>query len=333
MPTRRYEPAPAPQPPDEDYWLALLEQADQEDVIPSDENVEWSELKAVLATEAGAHFHSSEIDQDWQEAEQAYQKDLTVKLKVFGFNRGGVLVEWGNLRGFVPASQLLNHEEDDLSLNHIILGRYVGQTLPLRVIELNKAQNRLIFSQRAAQVSPGTRAAILRQLEAGACVQGIVTNICDFGVFIDLGGVEGLIHISELSWGRVEHPSELVERGQQVQVYIISVDQEECRIALSLKRLQPDPWHTVEQRYRVGHAVEGTITSVVDFGAFACLEAGLEGLIHISELAEGHFLHPRNVVQAGQKVTVRILNIDSQTRRIGLSLRGIKQNGDGQDQA
>lgn len=329
MPTRRYEPAPAPQPPDEEYWLALLAQADQEDVPSQDEEVEWSELKAALATEDGLHTSSSGIDHDWQEAEHAYQNDLTVKLKAIGFNRGGVLVEWGSLRGFVPASQLLNPEAEDPALNHMILARYVGQTLPLRVIELNKAQNRLIFSQRAAQVSPGTRAAILRQLESGACVQGIVTNICAFGVFIDLGGVEGLIHISELSWGRVEHPSELLERDQQVQVYIISVDREECRIALSLKRLQPDPWHMVEQRYIVGHAVQGVITSVVDFGAFACLEEGLEGLIHISEMAEGHFLHPRNVVQAGQKVTVRILNIDSQTRRIGLSLRGIKQNDDG----
>jgi small subunit ribosomal protein S1 len=156
-------------------------------------------------------------------------------------------------------------------------------------------------------------------------VSGLVTNICDFGAFVDLGGVEGLVHISELSWGRVEHPGEVLRKGQHINAYVMSVDKEAGRIALSLKRLLPDPWVTVEERYRIGQQVVGEVTSVVDFGAFASLEEGLEGLIHISELAEGHFLHPRNVVREGEQVKVQILNIDSDARRIGLSLRAVNR--------
>ncbi|MEL6307586.1 MAG: S1 RNA-binding domain-containing protein, partial [Chloroflexota bacterium] len=159
------------------------------------------------------------------------------------------------------------------------------------------------------------------RLSAGDVVSGKVTNLCDFGAFIDLGGVEGLIHISELSWGRVGHPADMLSRNDIVEAYVIEVDPDDARIALSLKRLTPDPWATVDERYEVGEVVEGTITNVVDFGAFACIEEGLEGLIHFSELAEGHFLHPRNVVQEGEQVQARILSIDGKARRLGLSLR------------
>ncbi len=202
-----------------------------------------------------------------------------------------------------------------------MLASRVGTFVNLRVIEMDREQNRLILSERAAQVEPGTRATVLNSIQAGEVCTGTVTNLCDFGVFVDLGGVEGLIHISELSWGRVGHPSDVLERGDTIRVYVMSVDPDEERIALSLKRLHPDPWQTVEQRYQVGQIVEGEITNVVDFGAFACIEEGLEGLIHVSELAEGHFLHPRNVVQEGEIVRARILNIDGNARRLGLSLR------------
>jgi small subunit ribosomal protein S1 len=197
--------------------------------------------------------------------------------------------------------------------------------LSLRIIELDAATNRLILSERAAQVRPGQRASILSTLSAGMTIEGVVTNLCDFGAFVDLGGVEGLIHISELSWGRVAHPRDILSSGRQVRVFIMSVDPEEERIALSLKRLQPDPWASVDKRYTVGQLVEGVVTNVVDFGAFACIEQGLEGLIHISELAEGQFLHPRAVVQEGIRITARILNIDGPNRRLGLSLRGVQQ--------
>jgi small subunit ribosomal protein S1 len=148
-----------------------------------------------------------------------------------------------------------------------------------------------------------------------------VTNLCSFGAFVNLGGLEGLIHVSELSWGRVDHPSDVLEPNQLVKVYVLNIDRERGRVGLSLKRLLPDPWQTVEERYSVGQTVEGVVTHVVNFGAFARIEEGLEGLIHVSELAEGDFLHPRNVVQEGDTVTARVLNIDSARRRMGLSLR------------
>ncbi len=315
--SRHYEPAPAPPPPDDQYWEALLAQADKEaelfEAVPEED---WDYLEKVDQPD---NFHHTGVGTDWQAAEHAYTHDLTVQLTVVGYNRGGLLVEWNSLRGFVPASQLVSLTMDtgESLLNCI------GLKLNLRVIELSKTHNRLILSERAAQVQSGTRARVLEHLRAGAVAEGIVTNICDFGVFVDLGGIEGLIHISELSWGRVEHPSEVLKSGQLITSYVMSIDKEAGRIALSLKRLLPDPWATVEQRYCVGQQVCGYITSVVDFGAFACLEEGLEGLIHISELAEGHFLHPRNVVSEGEQVKVRILNIDSHARRIGLSLRAV----------
>lgn len=320
---RRYQPAPAPPPPDEAYWEALLAAYEEEAQAPSDEAIDWAEIAEVSLSNSRDYHQSYNNLAQWSAAEAAFQQDSTIHLPVIGFNRGGLLVEWDSLRGFVPASQLSSIVEG-IDLQQALM-RYIGHSLPLRVIELDRQQNRLILSERAAQVMPGTRANVLQNLRCHSEISGTVTNLCNFGAFVDLGGVEGLIHISELSWGRVEHPSEVLCSGQVVRVYIMSVDKAEGRIALSLKRLQPDPWLTVEERYHVGQTVEGVITSVVDFGAFTSLEEGLEGLIHISELAEGHFLHPRNVVQAGQQLRVHILNIDSHARRIGLSLRNVKQ--------
>jgi small subunit ribosomal protein S1 len=308
---KQHQPAPAL---DEAYWQALLNQDEEE----------WqSEYEA-------EGFHSQDLfpdlhplygsEADWEVAEAAFQGEETLDLKVVGFNRGGLLVEWQSLRGFVPCSQLL-HECAPAEAALPSMESYLGQVLALRIIELGRAHNRLIFSERAAQNAPGARAALFRGLRPDTCLSGRVTNICDFGVFVDLGGVEGLIHISELSWGRVESPGQVVQRGQKLRVYVMEVEPERGRVALSLKRLQADPWLQLESRYQVGQEVEGIITTVVDFGAFLALEDGLEGLIHISELAEGQFLHPRNVVQEGQRLRAKILNLNPQARRIGLSLR------------
>jgi small subunit ribosomal protein S1 len=266
--------------------------------------------------------HLDATAQDWAEIRRIMDNDEVLTLPVIGYNRGGLLVEWRNLRGFVPASQLTDFPAtpNNLVRRNALLER-VGQTLKLRVIELSQEQNRLILSERAAQVQAGERADILKRLQPGDIVTGFVTNLTDFGAFVDLGGLEGLIHISELSWGRVGHPEDILERGQQVDVYVLDVDRVNARIALSIKRLRPDPWATVAERYQIGQIIEGTITNVVDFGAFACIEEGLEGLIHVSELAEGHFLHPRNVVSEGQRIQARILSIDNRARRLGLSLR------------
>lgn len=311
---------------DESYWSALLregEMAPEEDVSPPLDD--WYSLD----NEPGYQLAGSDDGElllpsagDWDAMRQAMESDTTLELPVIGSNRGGLLVQWKTLRGFVPASQLVEFKAaNNEFMRRQELSTYIGHNLLLRVIELDEPQNRLIFSERAAQVDPGTRESILTTLSKGDTCQGLVTNVCDFGVFVDLGGVEGLIHISELSWGRVAHPGDVLKRGAQVNVYVMDVSKDEGRVALSLKRLQEDPWRTVNQRYHVGQIVEGTITNVVDFGAFACIEEGLEGLIHISELAEGHFLHPRNVVSEGDMVHARILNIDGPSRRLGLSLR------------
>lgn len=306
-----------PQPAlDEGYWASLLNDGElarpQPDLEESNRTPDFDLIGHTY------HVENHVTDSDWERIQTIETNDELLELPVVGCNRGGLLVEWRSLRGFVPSSQLLD------SINGVrrrSLNAMIGETLQLRVIELNPHKNRLILSERAAQAQPGERANILNQLEPGDTVTGIVTNLCDFGAFVDLGGLEGLIHISELSWGRVAHPDHMLERGQSVTAHVLDIDRDNSRIALSLKRLRPDPWKTVEQRYQLGQIVEGVITNVVDFGAFACIEEGLEGLIHVSELAEGQFLHPRNVVSEGQTVQARILTISGSSRRLGLSLR------------
>lgn len=321
----RHHGSSPPLPPDEGYWEALLQEgevgAGESGFQPKEgpwNYLEFDQSPNGLA--APGPVGGSQAD--WEQVQQVFDSDTTVTLRVVGYNRGGLLVEWNSLRGFVPASQLVDFPVmADSRIRRDALADRVGQPIKLRVIELDRTQNRLILSERAAQVKPGTRASVLKTIREGDICSGQVTNLCDFGVFIDLGGLEGLIHISELSWGRVGHPGDILKRGDTVRVYVMSVDQNQERVALSLKRLHPDPWQTVEQRYQVGQMVEGLITNVVDFGAFVCVEEGLEGLIHVSELAEGHFLHPRNVVHEGETVKARILNIDGRARRLGLSLR------------
>ncbi|HLU11735.1 MAG TPA: S1 RNA-binding domain-containing protein [Oceanobacillus sp.] len=317
-----------PQPPvDEGYWAALLKEGEFSEAAPAASDVSIQEDRHYIDETAEAFPFTNEPrdnnqQSDWETMRRIMNDDETVELQVVGFNRGGLLVEWNSLRGFVPASQLVDFPATSNGIvRRKLLGERIGETLSLRVIELNEEQNRLILSERAARALPGERADLLTRLRVGDTCSGHITNLCEFGAFVDLGGVEGLIHISELSWGRVGHPSDILTRGQFVEVYVLDVNKDAGRIALSLKRLHPDPWETVHERYHIGETVTGVITNVVDFGAFARIEEGLEGLIHVSELAEGHFLHPRNVVQEGQEITARILSIDGRARRLGLTLR------------
>ncbi|MEP7290315.1 MAG: S1 RNA-binding domain-containing protein [Chloroflexota bacterium] len=314
----------APPPPlDEGYWSALLNEGEYAEPVPLETtHREETPSSGERPDELYPKQTEPSLQPDWAEIRRIMDNDEVVELNTIGYNRGGLLVEWRSLRGFVPASQLLDFPStiNEFTRKKLLTTR-IGETLTLRVIELSEEQNRLILSERAARALPGERADILTRLRSGDSVEGIVTNLCDFGAFLDLGGLEGLIHISELSWGRVGHPAEILERGQQVKAYVLEVNRDAGRIALSLKRLFPDPWETVQARYQIGEMVEGVITNVVDFGAFARIEEGLEGLIHVSELAEGHFLHPRNVVAEGQHVSARILSIDGHARRLGLSLR------------
>jgi small subunit ribosomal protein S1 len=321
-------------PLEEDYWQVLLQEGERATgaMPPVEREGAWREFGIEPETgQAGQESHeesdsgeSEAHERAWQLAQASFENGEILELEVMDYNRGGLLVQLNGLRGFIPASQLvdspnhLEYEERDAEL-----ARRVGNELPLKIIDLDQDRNRLILSERAATSNEEREANLLAELCAGDIRQGRVTNLCSFGAFVDLGGIEGLIHISEMSWGRVKHPSNVLQGGDEVEVYIINVNRAEKKIGLSLKRLQPNPWTTVEERYQVDQLVEGTITNVVSFGAFVRVEEGLEGLIHISELAEGNFLHPRNVVQEGDVITARVLNIDSAKHRLGLSLRQV----------
>lgn len=312
---------------EEGYWAALLSEGEysKSTFVEPDFTVNVVNKPDNIDNIPTSQPNNTRIDtDDWNIIERIQENDETVSLEVIGFNRGGLLVEWKSLNGFIPASQLLRAPaSDNPHERKSLLANRVGEILNLRVIELDVEKNRLIFSERAAQVESGKRTQILHHLDIGSIIEGRVTNLCDFGAFVDLGGIEGLIHISELSWGRVAHPADMLKSGSTIKVYVLDVNENAERIALSLKRLYDDPWETVQTRYHVGEVVEGRITNVVDFGAFACIEEGLEGLIHFSELAEGQFLHPRNVVSENDVIEARILSIDSNARRLGLSLRNI----------
>jgi len=308
-----------------DSLAGFLERAKRRYVLstePASPEYVPSFAKRVSATpDAAVTRADADLDKAWHEAERVFQQGTAVKGIVAGWNRGGLLVRWDRLQGFVPTSQLREipvFDEEDVRDEQ--LARWVGEELDLRVIELDKSRNRLVLSERATAWGPKEGERLLQQVTPGEVRAGSVSNICDFGAFVDLGGVDGLIHISELSWGRVTHPGEQLKIGQKVSVYVLSVDRDNGRIALSVKRLAPNPWATVDENYSIGQTVEATVTNVVDFGAFARLEEGLEGLIHISEISREPLGHPREAVQPGQSVTVRILRIESKEHRLGLSM-------------
>lgn len=259
---------------------------------------------------------------DWRLAEEALTTGSVQEATVVGWNRGGLLVHWRGLQGFLPASQLqrMIRYSTDEERDAAFAGR-VGEVLHLRVIEVDRSRKRLVFSERALQWNGGNSQCLWQELAPGQVRRGRVRNLCEFGAFIDLGGIDGLVHVSELAWRHVRHPSESLQIGQEVDVLVMSVEPERKRVALSLKKLTPDPWETVPERYRIGQMVQGVVTNVLSFGAFARIEDGVEGLIHISELAEGNLTHPRDVISEGTPVTVRVISIDPVNRRLGLSLR------------
>jgi small subunit ribosomal protein S1 len=264
----------------------------------------------------------SNVEADWTRAQELLERQEAVTLKINGYNRGGLLADLGSIQGFLPASHLLNPPAALTPEERVAaLAARNGETLMVRVIEIDRERRRLILSERCTREDGGATA-LLMNLQPGQKCRGRVTNLCNFGAFVDLGGFEGLIHISELSWGRVGTPDEVIKPGEQVEALVLEVNPQEQKVSLSLKRLRPDPWRGVEDRYQVGQVVEAVITNVVNFGAFARLEEGLEGLIHVSELAEGSFMHPRNVIREGDRVRARVLQVDGFRRRIALTLRG-----------
>lgn len=265
---------------------------------------------------------SPELNTDWQLAGRIYDQDQAVEVKITGFNKGGLLTNWAGLPGFLPASQLENFAECHLVSKRLeALSEWVEQQITVKIIELDPSTNRLIFSERAASVTADDRSRVFNEIKAGDVLNGRVTNLAAFGAFVDLGGVEGLIHISEMSWGRVVQPADILKPGQKVDVVVITVEPGVERIALSRKRLLPNPWQAIEERYRPGQLVEGTITNIAKFGAFAEVEEGLEGLIHLSEICDDEISSPYDRLDKGNQVLARILQVDGPKRRLALSLK------------
>jgi len=265
--------------------------------------------------------------EDWKVAEALQEKDEVWHGEVAEANRGGLIILFGNLRGFVPASHVsdlprgLNEEERK---NYLM--RLVGQKVPLKVIEVNRKRRRLVFSQRDAQRDnrEARKDSLLDELKEGEVRRGIVSGLRDFGAFVDLGGADGLIHISELAWHRVKHPKEILEVGDQVDVYILRLDAEGKRIGLSLKRLQPNPWSMVEELYHVGQVVQGTVSRTAQFGAFISLDPGIEALLHVSQIGDGTVQDATQVIRDGDVLSMRIISIEADKQRLGLSLRDLE---------
>jgi small subunit ribosomal protein S1 len=309
-------------PPDESYWEALLREGENGRAAPLAAQADPWSTERFDVPEPQEPTETGTLEDQWRAAQEVMEREEILELPIIGCNRGGVLVGWNDLRGFVPASHLVKLVPSaDETERYNQLRRLIGTPLRLKIIELDSEQRRFVLSERAAHINENHREELLDRLSPGDICQGCVTNLCSFGAFVDLGGLEGLAHVSELSWGRVEHPSDVLEPGQSVEVYVLNVDRDRGRVGLSVKRLQPDPWQLAEERYHVGQIVECVITHVVDFGAFARVAEGLEGLIHVSELADGNVPHPRSVVHEGDIVTTRILSIDGERRRMGLSMR------------
>ncbi len=262
-------------------------------------------------------------ERSWRLLQQVYETGDVMSAEVVNYNKGGLLVDLDGVRGFVPSSQVDGISRTSDSQKQSDMARMVGKRLELKVIEINRNRNRLILSERQAvqDAREEKKDKLLASLQEGDICTGTINSICDFGAFVDIGGVDGLVHLSELSWGRVKHPNELLTLDQKVQVYILSIDYDQRRIALSIKRTRNEPWATVNERYHLGQIVEGTITQIAPFGAFARIEEGIECLIHISELGDGQAQHPSERLKEGDVITARIIRIDPARKRMGLSLR------------
>jgi len=301
-------------------------------------------------------------EKSWRQLSDLAESDETIYGTVIGFNRGGAIVDVEGVQGFVPASQLstisrdrfkpadsdveTNNEESEISEldddkkpggkeitsetpnDSMEDDEEVGKKIKLRVLEVNRSRNRAIFSERDSMKArrDEIKDKLIEELETGAIVKGKVSGISNFGAFVDIGGADGLIHISEMSWNQVDRPEEVVEVGQELDVYILKADSETKKIALSLKRLTPEPWESISDQLSVNDVVDATITKLTNFGAFARIEGSVEGLIHVSELTDRMVQHPREVVRQGDKIRVKVLRIEPDRRRLGLSLKRAEED-------
>jgi small subunit ribosomal protein S1 len=292
---------------DEGWWLSVLDEAERQ---VGDESLR------------GKREEKSKPSPDWDLARKLFHQDAIIELLVTGHNRGGLLVQGIGLYGFVPCSHLVDlpYTPDENNREEFLTG-YFHKKIKGKIIECSQEEGRLVFSERAARVEAGKRPTLMSSINTGQQLSGEVTNITDFGVFIDLGGVEGLVHISELSWGRVTHPRQVCQVGQKVVVQVMEVNPERCRIALSIKRLFPNPWLYAQEKYPVDSKVPAEVTELVPYGVFARLEEGLEGLIHASEIPLPPEKTIRDILHPGQSVMVRVLGVESSRQRMGLSLK------------
>ena len=262
-------------------------------------------------------------NEDWKRAEALMNDETLWTGEIIDTNRGGVIVGFGHLRGFVPASHVLDvprglKEEERTAF----LQELVGNEVTVKVIEVNRKRRRLVFSQLEAEQEnrAARKEALLSELSEGATRNGVVSGLCDFGAFVDLGGADGLIHISELAWHRVRHPSQVIAVGDKVDVFILNLDEQGKRIGLSLKRLLPNPWTLVDDMYHIGQLVEGVISRLESFGAFISLDPGIEALLHVSQMSNNPDENPLRHLYEGQKLLMRIISIESDRQRLGLSL-------------
>ena len=305
-------------------------------LIPDDERAEFivgMEIPVFVVTPEDSNgnvvlsYVRAREEKDWQEAEEMLEEGDDFDSKIIGYNKGGLLVPLGQLRGFVPASQisLLRRASIAGDTPDQRWGKMVGEEIKVRVIEVDRERRRLILSERAAlqETRELLKDRLLEELNEGDVRNGRVTSVADFGAFVNIDGADGLVHLSEISWERINHPSEVLHVGQEVEVRVISIDHDRRRIGLSIRQLQEDPWIRKIKGMREGQLIEGTITHLTKFGAFARLDEELEGLIHISELSEQRINHPKEVVKEGDVVTLRVIKIDPERRRIGLSRRKV----------
>ncbi len=269
---------------------------------------------------------------DWEKARKLLTSEEVVEVLITGHNRGGVLVRWNRLEGFIPSSHLVSvnlSNERGVNWNEV-----TAKPLGVKVIEVDQDRRRLIFSEREAQKEwrAQQKARLLAELKEGDVVKGVVTGLRDFGAFVNLGGADGLIHVSELAWHRVDHPRDVLKVGDEIDVYVLTLDRTSNRIALSRKRLLSDPWEDADKRYHEGQLIEGTVTNVVDFGAFIALDNGLEGLLHLSEMGDGSLKEPYSYVKKGDRLGLRISHLEPEKRRVGFTQRwGTDANAEGGD--
>lgn len=271
-------------------------------------------------------FTRAQEEQDWEKVESSLESGEAITTFVEGYNKGGLLVPVGQLRGFVPGSLVSVFREGDGGSTEDRWSEAIGKEITLKVIEVDRSRQRLILSERDAigETREAIKDQLLDNLAVGDRVSGYVSSLADFGAFVNIQGVDGLVHLSELSWDHVDHPSDLVKVGQELEVEVISIDEDKRRIGLSMRRLQDNPWIEKAEEIKEGQLIQGTITNLTDFGAFARIEnTDLEGLIHISELSMDRVGHPSEVVSVGETLALRVISLDMERHRIGLSLEKV----------